>query len=304
MLSQEASLDLSDMAHIDPTMSRSLFQMHRIAELRNIMINHQERDVNDYNRSNNPTITTAKSMDKLRQELGSSTNSSTTFTDDLFANISPEVLTLDGCPIEDLNIDFTLPGYSSIELKKGGKDVITKLENLDQYVKLHRFWTLTEGVRRQMDAFRAGFESIFPIHHLRIFYPEELDSLFCGSGFQSWDVRMLMESCKTDHGFSHESIQIKYLFEILSSYNSDEQRKFLQFITGSPRLPFGGLKSLSPPLTIVRKTLEPGENPDDFLPSVMTCVNYLKLPEYSSCEIMRGKLRLSTNEGRNSFHLS
>ena len=28
-------------------------------------------------------------------------------------------ITLDGCPVEDLGLDFTLPGYPNIELKKG-----------------------------------------------------------------------------------------------------------------------------------------------------------------------------------------
>lgn len=307
LLNQEVTLDLADMVHIDPTMSRSLFHMHRIAQLYNIMVAHKLKESTSSTGAQEARVTTAKSMDKLRQQVGSQSSQASLSmlnSEDLFANISPEVLTLDGCPIEDLNLDFTLPGYSTIELKKGGKYILTKLENLDQYVKLLRHWTLREGVRRQMEAFRSGFEAIVPLHYLRIFYPEELDALFCGSGYQIWDVRMLMDACKTDHGFTHESVQIKYLFEILSSYNADEQRKFLQFITGSPRLPYGGLKSLSPPLTIVRKTLEPGQNPDHFLPSVMTCVNYLKLPEYSSCEIMREKLRISGEEGRNSFHLS
>lgn len=67
---------------------------------------------------------------------------------------------------------------------------------------------------------------------------------------------------------------------------------------------FSGFKSLSPPLTVVRKTLEPNMNPDDFLPSVMTCVNYLKLPDYSSIEVMREKLRIAASEGQHSFHLS
>ena len=67
---------------------------------------------------------------------------------------------------------------------------------------------------------------------------------------------------------------------------------------------FVGLKSLNPPLTIVRKTFEPNENPDDFLPSVMTCVNYLKLPDYSSIDVMRAKLDLAAREGQLSFHLS
>jgi E3 ubiquitin-protein ligase TRIP12 len=36
----------------------------------------------------------------------------------------------------DLDLDFTLPGYSSIELKKGGKDIIVNLENLDEYLNV------------------------------------------------------------------------------------------------------------------------------------------------------------------------
>lgn len=67
---------------------------------------------------------------------------------------------------------------------------------------------------------------------------------------------------------------------------------------------FKGFKSLSPPLTVVRKTLEPNMNPDDFLPSVMTCVNYLKLPDYSTVEVMREKLGIAASEGQHSFYLS
>jgi len=65
-----------------------------------------------------------------------------------------------------------------------------------------------------------------------------------------------------------------------------------------------GLRSLNPPLTIVRKTVESTENADDFLPSVMTCVNYLKLPEYSSSDVMRARLAVAAREGQLSFHLS
>ena len=67
---------------------------------------------------------------------------------------------------------------------------------------------------------------------------------------------------------------------------------------------FSGFKSLTPPLTIVRKTFDPSMKTDDFLPSVMTCVNYLKLPDYTTLEIMREKLRIAAQEGQHSFHLS
>lgn len=218
--------------------------------------------------------------------------------------VPPEQLTLDGVSIEDLNLDFTLPGYSNIELKKGGKEILVTLDNVEEYVKLLTYWTLNEGVAKQIEAFKEGFESVFPLRNLKIFYPNELDQLFCGSSHNKWDSKLLTDCCHPDHGYNLDSKAIKYLFEILSSYNAEEQRKFLQFATGSPRLPIGGLKGLNPQLTIVRKTFEPGENQDDYLPSVMTCVNYLKLPDYSSVVIMREKLNTAVNEGQHSFHLS
>ena len=42
-------------------------------------------------------------------------------------------------------------------------------------------WLLYESVHRQMEAFREGFESVFPLENLGMFFPEEIDSLFCGS---------------------------------------------------------------------------------------------------------------------------
>lgn len=213
-------------------------------------------------------------------------------------------LTLDGCSIEDLGLDFTLPGFPNIELKKGGKDTPVTLDNIEQYLSLLCHWTLVEGVSKQMESFKEGFESIFPLSHLSLFYPEEMEQLFCGSGINRWDMKTLVESCHVDHGYNMDSRAIKFLFQILSSYDVEEQRKFLQFVTGSPRLPVGGLKSLSPPLTIVRKTTDAGDAPDDYLPSVMTCVNYLKLPDYSTIELMKSKLKLAAEEGQNSFHLS
>lgn len=70
---------------------------------------------------------------------------------------------------------------------------------------------------------------------------------------------------------------------------------------------FLGFRMLHPPLTIVRKAAESNSdniNPDSFLPSVMTCVNYLKLPDYSSKEIMKQKLQTAIQDGQHAFLLS
>lgn len=235
---------------------------------------------------------------------------------------------MDGCPIADLGLDFVLPGYANIELCRSGRDTPVTIHNLHQYISLVTYWFLIEGVQKQFEAMREGkdknsalkqkywnklnfvwigFDSVFSTQRLRMFYPEELENVFCGSGatnYQRWEVKMLQDCCRTDHGFTQDSQAIQYLYDILSSYSRDEQRLFLQFVTGSPRLPTGGFKSLTPQLTIVRKTFDGNQNPNDYLPSVMTCVNYLKLPDYSSREVMRQKLKVAANEGSMSFHLS
>lgn len=45
------------------------------------------------------------------------------------------------------------------------------------FLQLVIFWALNEGVSRQFDSFRDGFESVFPLSHLQYFYPEEVSSL-------------------------------------------------------------------------------------------------------------------------------
>ncbi|ETE69882.1 putative E3 ubiquitin-protein ligase TRIP12 [Ophiophagus hannah] len=267
MLRQETSLTSHDLFNIDPVVAKSVYHLEEIVR--------QKR--------------------RLEQDKSQTKES---------LQYALETLTMNGCSVEDLGLDFTLPGFPNIELKKGGKDIPVTIHNLEEYLRLVIFWALNEGVSRQFDSFRDGFESVFPLSHLQYFYPEELDQLLCGSKTDTWDAKTLMECCRPDHGYTHDSRAVKFLFEILSSFDSEQQRLFLQFVTGSPRLPVGGFRSLNPPLTIVRKTFESTETPDDFLPSVMTCVNYLKLPDYSSIEIMREKLLIAAKEGQQSFHLS
>ena len=56
--------------------------------------------------------------------------------------------------------------------------------------------------------------------------------------------------------------------------------------------------------TVVCKPSEHPYTSDDYLPSVMTCVNYLKLPDYSDLDVMRRRLSIAIKEGQGAFHLS
>jgi hypothetical protein len=71
--------------------------------------------------------------------------------------------------------------------------------------------------------------------------------------------------------WNHKSNHFKYcsvvmelqLLEIIKEFEYEQRRSFLQFVTGAPRLPTGGLASLNPKLTIVRKVCD-----IDIIPSI------------------------------------
>lgn len=211
-------------------------------------------------------------------------------------------LTIGGAKLQDLSLDFTLPGYD-IELKPGGRMIDVDDSNLEEYLELVLDKTLRSGIAEQVQEFRAGFSMIFPINDLGIFSPEEL-ALLCGNTDEDWSKETLEQAIKADHGYNADSRSIRNLIEILSAFNSSERREFLQFMTGSPKLPIGGWRSLNPPFTVVRKPHEPPIKADSMLPSVMTCAQYLKLPDYSSKEVLAAQLWRAIRDGSGSFHLS
>ncbi|GBG69914.1 hypothetical protein CBR_g4741 [Chara braunii] len=243
-------------------------------------------------------------------------------------------LRLMGSRVEDLCLDFTLPGYPDYELKQGGASQLVELANLEEYVKLVVNASVKAGIAAQLEAFRAGFNQVFSISSLQVFNDEELDALLCGRR-EMWNAETLAENIKFDHGYTASSPPIRHLLEIMGEFTPEEQRAFLQFVTGAPRLPPGGLGALTPRLTIVRKHptgsaaaehaanlasggtgVSLGSTPpglasapgttlaDGDLPSVMTCANYLKLPPYSCKGIMHERLMYAIHEGQGSFDLS
>jgi E3 ubiquitin-protein ligase TRIP12 len=139
-------------------------------------------------------------------------------------------------------------------------------------------------------AFRAGFSEVFPVKDLACFTADELVLVF-GNAKEDWTLesmqrslaltnlmlsKALHDSIRADHGYSLDSRIVSDLLALLSHYDRSQQRLFLSFATGSPRLPVGGFKALHPPLTVVRKPAEAGHAADEGLPSVMTCQNYVR----------------------------
>lgn len=224
--------------------------------------------------------------------------------------------------IEDLCLFFVLPGDEKYELCADGMEIPVTSKNAQQYVDLVVDAVLGSGIRSQVEAFKKGFNCIFPINKLRLFYEDEIELLVCGDKNEAkWTIELLSSAIKFDHGYTASSEPAIALIRVMASFELADQRKFLRFVTGAPRLPPGGLMSLNPRLTVVKKspTLPPREEIDesDFsveelqrnlsnkdLPSVMTCANYLKLPPYSDEGILKERLLYAIREGQGSFDLS
>ncbi len=179
--------------------------------------------------------------------------------------------------------DFTIDQGSfgevkTFELKPGGANIPVTEENRREYVDLYVDFLLNESVRTQFNAFRRGFLLLADGPVLRLFRPQELEVLVCGT--PHLDFKALEANAKYEGNYQADSKVVQWLWTVVNDMSREDKRKFLKFFTGSDRAPIGGLARLT---TIVQRA-----GPDsDRLPTAHTCFNTLLLPEYGS----RGKLR-------------
>eukprot|EP00818_Percolomonas_sp_WS_P008358 CAMPEP_0117439754 /NCGR_PEP_ID=MMETSP0759-20121206/2726_1 /TAXON_ID=63605 /ORGANISM="Percolomonas cosmopolitus, Strain WS" /LENGTH=1495 /DNA_ID=CAMNT_0005231475 /DNA_START=707 /DNA_END=5194 /DNA_ORIENTATION=- len=210
-------------------------------------------------------------------------------------------LTLDGVRIEDLTQTFTLIG-TDIELMDGGSDIDVTIWNLEDFLEMTADWLLRIGVKEQVESLREGFSALVHPKNLFLFSHGELETLFAGED-KKWTEGMLKKAIVCDHGYTPESQTIVHLMHVLTQFDQPQRRAFVRFVTGSPRLPVGGLQKLNPKLTVVRKSTGDA-GADSYLPSCMTCTHYLKLPSYSSVGVLKEQLEKAIREGQGAFHLS
>lgn len=120
-----------------------------------------------------------------------------------------------GATVEDLGLDFTLPGYPSIELQPNGANINVTIDNVGHYVKSVVDFTLSSGVQKQVDAFRAGFSQVFPYSALKAFTPDELVMLF-GRTEEDWSLestpaRLLFHVVNVLTRFQHSWIRSRLI---------------------------------------------------------------------------------------------
>jgi E3 ubiquitin-protein ligase TRIP12 len=193
---------------------------------------------------------------------------------------------------------FIYPDDDEIELIPDGIEVEVTPENLNQYVELVKETLLCRDLAA---AFARGFSAAVPWDATRVFTGEELQALLVGNDVEPFTMENLKATVRVQHGYEPDSPQIQWLFEVLVELDPGQRQLFVQFLTGTKFIPRGGLAALSPRLTIARSLTATEPGVDVTLPSVSTCAQYLKIPEYSSREILRERFMLAISVGNTGF---
>ena len=134
---------------------------------------------------------------------------------------------------------------------------------------------------------QTAFREIIPIDLLQdLLSPSELHRILIGTPEIHLDG--LGEHVHLD-GYELSDPQIRWLFNILHSFDQIKLRLFLKFVTASPVLPISGLQGLGHPISISRSRPDPTKT----LPTASTCFSDLRLPEYASEDFLRSNLTLA-----------
>ena len=190
---------------------------------------------------------------------------------------------------------------------------VTK-ENVIQYIHLVSHQKMNVRGSRQTSAFLHGFRDIIPAQWVRLFSAYELQKLISGDdGVKGIDVRGMMSVMRYSGGLHPSQPIVHWLWHVVDEMTPEQQRKFLKFMTSCSRQPLLGFASMVPAPCIQQTRLPEDDHGRDIaegmgtgnirLPSSSTCMNLLKLPKYTSKEMLRDKL-LYAIESAAGFELS
>ena len=129
----------------------------------------------------------------------------------------------------------------NIELKEGGKDIEVTNENKFEYCYLVLEHLLYKCVQTQIDSFLEGFYDLVPANLIRIFDFKELELML--SGLPVVDIEDLKDNVIYKN-YTKQSPVILWLWEVLEELNNSERAEFIQFITGSSKVPVEGFKGM------------------------------------------------------------
>lgn len=202
-----------------------------------------------------------------------------------------------------LDLTFSIEDHSfgrsqTIDLIPNGRTVCVTEENKEEYVRLVCQHRMTTAIQSQIKSYLDGFYELVSPDLIAIFTPRELELLI--SGLPDIDVHDLKKN--TEYvGWKANDKEIEWFWNILFSLGRNEKASFLQFVTGSSKVPLAGFAELQGMRGTQKFSIHKASGKAGALMSAHTCFNSLDLPNYGSQEEMREKLLYAINEGGGAF---
>ena len=202
-----------------------------------------------------------------------------------------------------LDLTFSIEDHSfgrsqTIDLIPNGRTIHVTEENKEEYVRQVCQHRMTTAIQSQIQAYLDGFHELVSPDLIAIFTPRELELLI--SGLPDIDVHDLKKN--TDYvGWRVTDKEIGWFWNILFSLSRSEKASFLQFVTGSSKVPLAGFSELQGMRGVQKFSIHKQSGKSGALMSAHTCFNSLDLPTYQSEEEMREKLLYAINEGGGAF---
>lgn len=110
---------------------------------------------------------------------------------------------------------------------------------------------MANNIKDQIEAFLTGLHELVPKDFLSIFDPRELELLISGlpeiDGIHYYYLTLLVDDLKANtelNNYTMESPQIQWLWTILNSFDREQLVNFVQFSTGTSKVPLEGFKGL------------------------------------------------------------
>jgi len=202
----------------------------------------------------------------------------------------------------DLSLNFTVTNNEfdaseTIELIPNGSKTSVTAQNRINYIYLMSNYKLNIQLESQCAAFFKGLNDIIELKWLRMFNQVEMKVLVGGLDGQDLDIDD-MQRWTVYGGWDESHPTIRIFWKVLREFDNVTKRKLLRFVTSCARPPLLGFKELRPSFAIRSSGADRTR-----LPSASTCVNLLKLPEYSTEAELREKVLYAINAGA-GFDLS
>lgn len=208
--------------------------------------------------------------------------------------------------LEDIGLEsltFSTEDHSfgrsrTIDLIQDGRKIPVTEDEKERYVDLVCQHRMTTAIEKQIKAYLQGFHEMVDSDLISIFTPKELELLI--SGMPDIDIHDLKKN--TDYnGYRPADKEIGWFWNIMFNLTRSEKAAFLQFVTGSSKVPLAGFSELQGMRGVQKFSINKASGPDGALMSAHTCFNALDLPEYKSEEEMKEKLLYAISEGSGGF---